>query len=235
MIDKHFSSQFDADLKSLCAQMLEMGRLVETQAADAMDALNHLDAPAVQRVISNEQRVNALEIEIDQECSNVIVRRQPAARDLRLLMAISKIITNLERAGDEAVKIAVCTQRLQQTHTQRHMIHYAELEQAGAMGVSMLHRALESFVHLDTAAAAQVVRDDCVINDAFRAFVRTLITSMKEDVHMISTGLDCLSVAKAIERIGDHATNLAEFTIYIAKGTDVRHISPEQLEREALR
>lgn len=233
MIDKHLSSQFDADLKSVCAQMLEMGHLVETQVTDAMHALNHSDTQAAQRVIVHERRVNAMEIEIDQECSNIIVRRQPAARDLRLLMAISKIITDLERAGDEAEKIAVCAQRLMQADTP-HAIHYSELKRAGEMAVSILRRALEGFMHLDTTAAAQIVRDDLIIDEEFRVFVRKLITDMMKNVHIISTGLDYLSAAKAIERIGDHATNLAEFTIYIAKGTDVRHIPPEQLEREVL-
>ncbi len=235
MIDKHLSSQFDADLHSVGAQVLEMGRLVETQVTDAMRALHHLDATAAQRVRRHEQRVNAMEVEIDQECSNIIVRRQPAARDLRLLMATSKIITDLERAGDEAEKIAACAQRLMQANIQRRICHYAELEQAGEMAVSMLHRALDAFVQLDTVAATQVVRDDSVIDEAFHAFVRKLITDMMGDVQMISIGLDDLSAAKAIERIGDHVKNLAEFTIYIAKGTDVRHIPPEQLEREALR
>jgi phosphate transport system protein len=187
----------------------------------------------VEAVVLAETRLNTMEVEIDEECSNIIARRQPAARDLRLLMAISKTITNLERAGDEAEKIAKRVRRINEDGMGRN-VNIAEIKLSGEMAVSILRRALDAFARLDTVAAAQIVRDDKAIDEEFRAFVRKLVTYMMEDPRMISAGLDYLFIAKAVERIGDHAKNIAEFIIYIVKGTDVRHVSRDQLEREAL-
>ncbi|CCD36225.1 Phosphate transport system regulatory protein PhoU [Candidatus Paraburkholderia kirkii UZHbot1] len=233
MSDKHLSSQFDVDLNAVSSKVLEMGGLVESQIIAAMQALNELDIGIADRVIAAESRLNTMEVEIDEECSNIIARRQPAARDLRLLMAISKTITNLERAGDEAEKIAKRVKRINEDGAGR-TVNIAEIKLSGEMVVSILRRALDAFARLDTVAAAQIVRDDKAIDDEFRAFVRKLVTYMMEDPRTISAGLDYLFIAKAVERIGDHAKNIAEFIIYIVKGTDVRHISRDQLEREAL-
>ncbi|MCX4160632.1 MULTISPECIES: phosphate signaling complex protein PhoU [Paraburkholderia] len=233
MSDKHLSSQFDADLNLVSSKVLEMGGLVESQIVNAMLALNGFDGEIADQVIAAEERLNAMEIEIDEECSNIIARRQPAARDLRLLIAISKTITNLERAGDEAEKIAKRTKRLME-ETSSRTINIAEIKLSGEMAVSILRRALDAFARLDTVAAAQIVRDDKAIDEEFRAFVRKLVSYMTEDPRTISAGLDFLFIAKAIERIGDHAKNIAEFIIYIVKGTDVRHKSRDALEREAL-
>jgi phosphate transport system protein len=233
MSDKHLSSQFDADLNAVSSKVLEMGGLVESQIINAMQALNTFDIEIADQVITAEKLLNTMEIEIDEECSNIIARRQPAARDLRLLMAISKTITNLERAGDEAVKIAKRTKRINEDGVGRN-VNIAEIKLSGEMAVSILRRALDAFARLDTVAAAQIVRDDKAIDDEFRAFVRKLITYMMEDPRTITAGLDYLFIAKAVERIGDHAKNIAEFIIYIVKGTDVRHKSRDQLEREAL-
>ncbi|WP_213778916.1 phosphate signaling complex protein PhoU [Caballeronia sp. dw_276] len=233
MSDKHLSSQFDADLNAVSSKVLEMGGLVESQIINAMQALNAFDIDIADKVILAEQRLNTMEVEIDEECSNIIARRQPAARDLRLLMAISKTITNLERAGDEAEKIAKRVKRINEDGMGRN-VNIAEIKLSGEMAVSILRRALDAFARLDTVAAAQIVRDDKAIDEEFRAFVRKLVTYMMEDPRMISAGLDYLFIAKAVERIGDHAKNIAEFIIYIVKGTDVRHVSRDQLEREAL-
>jgi phosphate transport system protein len=233
MSDKHLSSQFDADLNAVSSKVLEMGGLVESQIINAMQALNTFDMQIVESVVLAEQRLNTMEVEIDEECSNIIARRQPAARDLRLLMAISKTITNLERAGDEAEKIAKRVRRINEDGMGRN-VNIAEIKLSGEMAVSILRRALDAFARLDTVAAAQIVRDDKAIDEEFRAFVRKLVTYMMEDPRMISAGLDYLFIAKAVERIGDHAKNIAEFIIYIVKGTDVRHVSRDQLEREAL-
>jgi phosphate transport system protein len=233
MSDKHLSSQFDADLNAVSSKVLEMGGLVESQIINAMQALNTFDMEIVEAVILAETRLNTMEVEIDEECSNIIARRQPAARDLRLLMAISKTITNLERAGDEAEKIAKRVKRINEDGMGRN-VNIAEIKLSGEMAVSILRRALDAFARLDTVAAAQIVRDDKAIDEEFRAFVRKLVTYMMEDPRMISAGLDYLFIAKAVERIGDHAKNIAEFIIYIVKGTDVRHVSRDQLEREAL-
>ncbi|PTB20462.1 phosphate transport system regulatory protein PhoU [Trinickia symbiotica] len=233
MSDKHLSSQFDADLNLISSKVLEMGGLVEAQITRAMEALNALDAAIADQVITVEDTVNQMEVAIDEECSNIIARRQPAARDLRLLLAISKTITNLERAGDEAEKIAKRVKRVMEDGASR-TLNIAEIKISGDMAVSILRRALDAFARLDTAAAAQIVRDDKAIDEEFRAFVRKLVTYMMEDPRTISAGLEFLTIAKAIERIGDHAKNIAEFIIYIVKGTDVRHKSRDALEREAL-
>ncbi|MGI4982298.1 MAG: phosphate signaling complex protein PhoU [Janthinobacterium lividum] len=233
MSEKHLSSQFDTDLNLLCSRVLEMGGLVESQIVNAMDALNHFNEDVIRQVIAVERRVNEMEVEIDEDCNNVIARRQPAARDLRLLMAISKAITNLERAGDEAQKIAKRTQRIM-TDGAGRAINTAEIRVSGELAASILHNALDAFARLDIAAALQIVRDDRAIDDEFNAFVRKLATYMMEDPRTISVGLDYLFIAKAIERIGDHAKNIAELIIYIVKGTDVRHMPRETMEREAL-
>ncbi|MGS0893285.1 phosphate signaling complex protein PhoU [Burkholderia stagnalis] len=232
MSDKHLSSQFDADLNAVSSKVLEMGGLVESQIVGAMRALNEFDRDAAERVITAEETLNAMEVDIDQECGNIIALRQPAARDLRLLMSISKTITNLERAGDEAEKIAKRVRRLVDEPAAR-TVNIAEIKVSGEMAVTILRRALDAFARLDTVAAAQIVKDDKEIDLEFRAFVRKLVSYMQEDPRTISVGLEYLFIAKAIERIGDHAKNIAEFIIYIVKGTDVRHQPRDTLEREA--
>ncbi len=232
MYDKHQSSQFDADLNAVSSKVLEMGGLVESQIVGAMQALNDFDRDAAEKVITNEEVLNTMEVDIDQECGNIIALRQPAARDLRLLMSISKTITNLERAGDEAEKIAKRVRRLVDEPAAR-TVNIAEIKVSGEMAVTILRRALDAFARLDTVAAAQIVKDDKEIDQEFRAFVRKLVSYMQEDPRTISVGLEYLFIAKAIERIGDHAKNIAEFIIYIVKGTDVRHQPRDTLDREA--
>ncbi|HEF5872828.1 TPA: phosphate signaling complex protein PhoU [Burkholderia cenocepacia] len=232
MSDKHLSSQFDADLNAVSSKVLEMGGLVESQIVGAMHALNEFDRETAEKVIANEEILNTMEVDIDQECGNIIARRQPAARDLRLLMSISKTITNLERAGDEAEKIAKRVRRLVDEPAAR-AVNIAEIKVSGEMAVTILRRALDAFARLDTVAAAQIVKDDKEIDQEFRAFVRKLVSYMQEDPRTISVGLEYLFIAKAIERIGDHAKNIAEFIIYIVKGTDVRHQPRDTLDREA--
>lgn len=229
MPDKHLSSRFDVDLNLLLTRLLEMGGLVEAQIACAMEALNTLNLALVERVREGERRLNAMEIEIDQEVSNIIARRQPTARDLRLLMAASRCVANLERAGDEARKIAKRTRRIAMDTTAR-TVNIAEIKASGEMAADMLRQALNAFARMDTVAAVQIVRDDKSIDNKFEAFVRQLITSMMEDPRTIAMGLDYLFIAKAIERIGDHATNIAELVVYIVEGTDVRHAPREQIE-----
>ncbi len=232
MSDKHLSSQFDADLNSLCSTLLEMGGLVESQISTAMRGFEQMDIDTCNLVIEREKKVNDYEIQIDSSCTEIIARRQPTARDLRLVMAVSKAITNLERAGDEAERVAKRTKRIIDAST-AHNINVAEIKLSGQMAISLLRRSLDAFARLDTMAAADVVQEDKQIDEEFRAFVRKLITYMMEDPKAITTGLDMLSIAKAIERIGDHAKNIAEFVIYIAKGADVRHVPHDDLVREA--
>jgi len=206
---------------------------VESQIACALEALKEFDTVLVDQVLEGEHRLNDMEIKIDEEVTNIIARRQPAARDLRFLMATSKCITNLERAGDEARKIVKRTRRIQ-ANVGGLNVNAAEIKASGEMALHILRRALDAFARMDTVAAAKIVRDDEAIDNEFKAFVRKLVTSMTEDPRTISIGLDYLFIAKAIERIGDHAKNIAEYVVYVAKGADVRHVSREQLERDAL-
>lgn len=210
-----------------------MGGLVESQIAYALEALKEFDTVLVDQVLEGEHRLNDMEIKIDEEVTNIIARRQPAARDLRFLMATSKCITNLERAGDEARKIVKRTRRIQ-ANVGGLNVNAAEIKASGEMALHILRRALDAFARMDTVAAAKIVRDDEAIDNEFKALVRKLVTSMTEDPRTISIGLDYLFIAKAIERIGDHAKNIAEYVVYVAKGADVRHVSREQLERDAL-
>ena len=233
MSDKHISRQFDADLEHLSSSFFEMGGLVESQLADAMEALSRFDIGLVEKVVDEEHRLNAMEVEIDAECSNIIARRQPIASDLRRLLAISKGISNLERAGDEARKIAKRASRIANDAAGRNM-NIAEIRLSGHMAETIFHNALAAFARLDTAEAARIMREDEAIDEQYRAFVRKLPTFMAENPRIISSALDYVSIASAIERIGDHAKNLAELVIYVVKGKDVRHISRDLLEREAL-
>ena len=232
MPDKHLSSQFDADLSLLSTRLLGMGGVVESQITRAIDALNTFDMELAERVVEDERRLNAMEVEIDEEITNVIARRQPAARDLRLLMAASKCVTNLERAGDEARKIAKRTRRIAMDSNARN-VNITEIKVSGEMASNVLHRALDAFARMDTTAAEQIIRDDEAIDNEFRAFTRKLVTYMMEDPRTISTGLDYLFIAKAIERIRDHATNIAETVVYVVRGTDIRHEHRKQHENEA--
>ena len=232
MPDKHLSSQFDNDLNALCGSLLEMGGLVESQVSMAMKAFSQLDGDLADQVMLREAEVNDFEITIDQACTELIARRQPTARDLRLVMAVSKAITNLERAGDEADRIARRTKHILEDSAS-HSINTAEIRLSGQMAVSLLRRSLDCFARLDTKTAAEVVNEDKQIDEEFKAFVRKLTSYMAEDPRTISVGLDMLSIAKAVERIGDHSKNIAEFVIYIVKGTDVRHLPHEQLTQEA--
>jgi phosphate transport system protein len=234
MPDKHLSSQFDSDLNSLCSKLLEMGGMVESQTSTAMRAFTDMDLDICNQVIEREKAVNDFEIEVDSACTEIIARRQPTARDLRLVMAVSKAIANLERAGDEAERVAKRTKRIIEAGL-NHNINVAEIKISGQMATSLLRRSLDAFARLDTIAAAEVVKEDKQIDEEFRAFVRKLIVYMMEDPSLITTGLDMLTIAKAIERIGDHSKNIAEFVIYIVKGADVRHIPHADLVREVNR
>jgi phosphate transport system protein len=229
--NEHISRQFDADLEAIRASVLQMGGLVESQIKSAVESLVNSDVALMNRVIEDDHRVNALEVKIDESCSQVIARRQPTASDLRLVMTVVKTITDLERIGDEAEKIA----RMAKLLSQRNMLNlprYQEIKHAAEIAVDMLRKSLDAFARLDVMMAAQVVRQDDQVDDEFRAIMRYLITFMMEDPRTISTSLEILFVAKAIERIGDHAKNISEYVIYMVKGRDVRHITIDEIERE---
>ena len=231
MIDKHLSTQFDAELASISNRVLEMGGLVESQVAQAVYALSQFSGETATQVLQLEERVNTMEVEIDGDLSAIIARRQPTARDLRLLIAISKTIANLERVGDEAARIARTVQRLINTGvSSRLRLPVADLGFGADLAVSQLRKALDAFARLDTAQALQVLKSDDQIDQEFDGLLRKLITYMMEDPRTISSSIDLVFVAKSIERVGDHGKNIAEQVIYIVKGADVRHTPMSDVE-----
>ena len=230
MVDKHLSTQFDSELNSLSSRVMELGGLVEAQIREAIYALANFDEQAAAQVVETEHRVNLMELEIDRELSSVIARRQPTARDLRLLIAISKTTANLERVGDEAERIARMVQSILGKSGAIRSLPANELRVAADLASSELRKALDAFARLDCASALAILKEDDVLDREFDGFVRKLITYMMEDPRTISSSLDLLFVAKAIERIGDHAKNIAEFIIYVVKGADVRHSTMEEIE-----
>jgi phosphate transport system protein len=231
MADKHLSTQFDAELAGISSRVLEMGGLAEAQVAQSIYALANFSGETASRVLQQEERVNQMEVEIDRDLSAIIARRQPTARDLRLLIAISKTIANLERVGDEAARIARTVQRLINTGvSSRLRLPVADLGFEADLAVAQLRKALDAFARLDTAQAVNVLKTDDQIDQEFDGLLRKLITYMMEDPRTISSSIDLVFVAKAIERVGDHAKNLAEAVIYVVKGTDVRHTAMSDVE-----
>ena len=229
----HTIKQFDVELEAVRAKVLEMGGLVEEQIEKAVEALHEADLSLADHVIAEDHHVNALEVSIDENCTYIIARRQPAASDLRLIIAIIKTITDLERMGDEAEKIARMAKMI---HTSERLMHTrpVDLRHVAQLAVDMLRRALDSFARLDTNTAMQILRDDLDVDESFRGILRQLITFMMEDPRTISNSIELLFAAKAIERIGDHAKNIAEYVIFLVKGKDVRHTSVEEIEKEVV-
>jgi phosphate transport system protein len=229
----HISKQFDQDLEAIRSRMMLMGGLVESHVRSAIAGYLEGDTELAAQVIAGDARVNELELEIDSDLGQIIVRRQPAASDLRLILAAIKIVTDLERIGDEATKIARVTQDLKVKGVLpiRRLVPLTHLSE---IAIGMLRRALDAFARLDAVAAARVAAEDAAIDEEFRSILRQLITFMMEDPRTITTALQLVWVTKAFERVGDHAKNIAEYVIYVVKGRDVRHIPLAELEREAL-
>lgn len=230
---EHTLKQFDTELEEIRSRVLQMGGLVEQQIMQAIEALTTGRVALARQVMDNDHRVNALEVAIDEDCSTVIARRQPAAKDLRMIMTVVKTITDLERIGDEAAKIARMTLSLY-SNDRPTMPRTNEIQHVADVAVGMLRNALDSFARLDLAVAARVVRQDEQVDSEFKAILRQLITFMMEDPRTISHALDIMFIAKSIERIGDHSKNMSEYVVYLVKGKDVRHTSVETVEREAL-
>jgi phosphate transport system protein len=226
---EHISKQFDAELESVRSRVLQMGGLVEEQILRAVEALGSGDMEHLEKTIADDHRVNALEVGLDEACVNIIARRQPAAGDLRLLITVIKTITDLERIGDEAEKIARMA-KLIHAADRAHMPR-VDVRHVAQHAVSMLRQSLDAFARLDVVEATQVVKHDSAVDDEYRAILRQLITYMMEDPRTITRALEILFIAKAIERIGDHAKNMAEYVIYLVKGRDVRHVSVDEMER----
>ncbi len=230
-VSEHVSKVYDAELELIRSRVLEMGGLVESQIRRALEGLASGERAVTDAVIQDDHRVNAMEVALDGDCSHVIVKRQPAANDLRLILAITKITTDLERVGDEAQKIARMARSLHERGAAQPP-HLVDVRHAAEVALSMLRRALDAFARLDVGAASEVIRDDAGIDAEFQSLLRQLITYMMEDPRTITAALEIVWIAKAIERIGDHAKNMAEQVIYIVKGTDVRHTRAADMRSE---
>jgi len=224
MSQEHLSKQYDSDLEDIRSRVLQMGGLVESQILFAIECFVTGNYDLMAQVADTDHRVNTYEVEIDDACAHVIARRQPTAGDLRMIMAVSKIVTDLERIGDEAEKISRASRQIYD-RGRLQIPRSADVRHSGQLAVAMLQRVLDALARLDAKAAAQIIGDDATIDDEFRGIVRQLITFMMEDPRTISTALDIVWIAKAIERIGDHVKNIAEQIIYIVHGTDIRHTS----------
>lgn len=219
---QHIVSVFDDDLNRLRTHVLQMGGLVETQLSASLEAYLKGDANNVRNIVETDRRVNELEVMIDDDCAHIIAMRQPAASDLRLVLGISKIVTDLERTGDEAKKIAKSVRRIYEGGHQpsqygvgiRHLAN-------GAVG--MLRQALDAFARQDAAQALEVIRADAELDVEFKSIIRQLITHMMEDPRTITTSLEIMAISRAIERIGDHAKNISEQVIFVVEGRDIRH------------
>jgi phosphate transport system protein len=229
-ISHHWSRRFNAELEAVRSNVMAMGGMVEEQLRRAVEALEKGDSELGEEVVRDDHKVNRLEVSIDEECSRIIARRQPTASDLRLIMAIIKTITDLERIGDEAEKIGYLASRL--ASQERPVDGYRALRHIGELVGSMLHQSLDAFARLDPELAMQVVRDDKAVDQEYEALSRQAITLMMEDPRSIRRVLDMLWVARALERIGDHAKNICEYVVYMVHGKDIRHVDLDDAERQ---
>lgn len=229
-IQNHISKEFDNELEAIRSQVLEMGGLVESQLSSALDALVDADIETAEFVVKNEYKVNRYEVSIDEQCTRILAKRQPAAVDLRLIMAVIKTITDLERIGDEAQKIAKMALIL--SEKQGPKSYYIGIKAMGNLVNHMVHDTLDAFARMDSKGAFAVASREPESDDQYVSILRQLITYMMEDPRSISTSLDAIWTARAMERIGDHARNICEYVIYFVEGKDVRHITIEEMEKE---
>lgn len=224
----HISQRFNAELKDLRDHVLVMGGMVEKQVAEAIDALVRLDAPLAEEVKANDRHVNRLETTIDEECTRVIAKRQPTAGDLRLVIAVTKMVNDLERIGDESKKIAKST--LQLIESGRLPEGAVEVRMIGEHVSRMLRQSLDAFTRFDINVAYEVIKEDRIVDSEYKTAMRSLVTAMMEDSRNISPILNIMWVLRALERVGDHARNICQHVIYMVHGKDVRHATVEQTE-----
>ena len=230
MSHEHIVKQFDTDLENIRTRVLQMGGVVEQQIVKAMEGLTEGDLDLISRTVDNDHQVNRLEVELDEACTQIIARRQPTAVDLRMIMMVVKTITDLERMGDEAKKIAKMALKIHGEGAS--LTPRIDLRHIAESAIAMMRMSLDAYARLDLNAAAQVVRRDKEVDSEFKGIMRQLITFMMEDPRTISRSIDLLFVAKSIERIGDHAKNISEYVVYMVNGRDVRHIGLEGIEKE---
>lgn len=232
MDHSHISHKFDEELEDVKNKVLTMGGLVETNVQNACQALVDGNVELGERVVQEDYKVNALEVSIDEQCMQIIARRQPTASDLRLVMMIVKTITDIERIGDEAEKIA--RMAIELADMERPKNQYMEIQHLGNQVRKMLHDALDAFARTDVKAALEVAAEDAKIDAEYESAMRQMITLMMEDTRNVRRVLNTIWSARSLERIGDHAKNICEYVIYMVKGRDVRHITIEQMQKEAL-
>ncbi|WP_026958801.1 phosphate signaling complex protein PhoU [Aliagarivorans taiwanensis] len=225
-ISKHISGQFNAELDHVRNQIMAMGGLVEEQLKDAIHLLNKADHDLIEKVIETDGKVNGFEVQIDEECTRIIAKRQPAASDLRVVMAIIKTIADLERIGDAAEKIA----RMVQRQNDKHNSSLASLEHLGLRATAMLREVLDAFARMDVDLAFKVHRADKKVDKEYERFIREQMTYMMEDPRSIPQILDAISVARDLERVGDRCQNIAEYVIYFVRGKDVRHLGRDEIK-----
>lgn len=232
-LGKHISTQFDEDLEAIRTDVLTMGGLVEEQIQRALQALYETDGALGEQVVNDDYKINEMEVRIDDECTRIIALRQPTAGDLRMIVAIIKTITDLERIGDEAEKIGRMAQRLAGKVNPSSMKRYAGVRNLGRHVWQMVHDSLDAFARLDIDAALDTAREDDAVDTEYSACMRELVTYMMEDPRTISEVMDVIWCARSLERIGDHAKNICEYIIFLVKGKDVRHTSIEHMELQA--
>jgi len=229
-LSQHISKQFDNELENIRERVLAMGGLVEQQLINALKALPESSLELAEGVIETEPQVNTYEVSIDEDCTHILARRQPAARDLRLVMAVIKTITDLERIGDEAEKVA--RMAIDISAKQGPRSYYIGINAMGNLVRKMVHDAMDAFARMDSRAALETASREPESDEMYVAILRQLVTYMMEDPRNITGTIDAVWVARALERIGDHARNICEYVIYFVEGKDVRHISIEQMEKE---
>lgn len=229
-IDKHISRRFNEELEELRESVMHMGGEAEEMVANAIRAVVEGDSDLAEQVIAADERVNEMEKNIDERCTMVLARRQPTASDLRLVLAITKTINDLERIGDEAEKIARMAIRLGEADRPRN--NYRELETMATTVRGMLHDALDGFVRLSPEVALVMVREDKKVDSEYEAILRQYYTYIVEEPRNTRRIIDAIWVARSLERIGDHAKNIGEYIVYLVEGKDLRHKSPEEMERE---
>ncbi len=230
-MDKHhISQQFDSELEHLRNHVFALGGLVEKQTMNAVIALTEGNIELAEDVITGDYKVNAMEVEIDEACTHILARRQPTAGDLRLVIAVIKTISDLERMGDQAKKVAQMAKELAGMERPRN--GYIEIQSLGSHVQKMIHGALDAFVRMDVDAAITVAKMDLQVDHEYEAIMRQNMTFMMEDPRTIKRVLNVIWAARALERTGDHAKNMCEYIIYLVKGKNVRHISVEQMEEE---
>jgi len=223
----HVSTQFSEDITRLRSLVLQMGGLVESQFAEAIECYDSGTTEKIQLIIDNDRKVNDLEKRIDDNCASLIAKRQPAASDLRLVFGISKIVTDLERIGDEAAKIAKAIRRLADNNQPFQKI--ANIRHISEAALEMVSKSMGAFARMESSTADEIIRSDHDVDFEFKSIMRQLITHMMEDPRIITTAIDIIWIARAVERIGDHAKNIAEQVVFIVEGKDIRHQEIEEV------